>query len=254
MYRNRTVYSKRSALKVYANMPDIAPAERVIFAQEQQRIETGPVLDIGVGAGRTTAFLMHRTKQYFGVDYSPAMIAYCRAHFRGNAMSEFILADAASMPMLADASFPFILFSFNGIDSVTHEHRLRILREVRRLLARGGRFAFSAHNRAYAHIQRSPRFHRPLRLRGIARTGVEIANHLRVRRQAYECDEYALINDPPHLFSILTYYIHRQVQIAQLEREGFRVLNVIDADGHMIADGDDETVSPNFYYLVEAGN
>ena len=252
MYRNQLVYSKRSALKVYANMPDIVPAEQIIFAQEQQRIETGPVLDIGVGAGRTTAFLAHRTNQYFGVDYSPAMIAYCRAHFSGNPASEFILADAASMPTLADASFPFILFSFNGIDSVTHEHRLRVLREIRRLLAKNGRFAFSAHNRAYAHIQRSPRFHRPLRLRGIARTGVEIANHLRVRRQAHACREYELINDPPHLFSIVTYYIGRQAQIAQLEREGFRVLNVFDADGHIISDGDDETVSPNFYYLAEA--
>jgi SAM-dependent methyltransferase len=252
MYRNQSVYSTRSALKVYANMPEITPAERLIFAQAQARIEIGPVLDIGVGAGRTTASLATLCDKYYGVDYSPAMIAHCRARFAGNPALEFILADAASMPMLASASFPFILFSFNGIDSVAHAHRLRILREIRRLLAPGGCFAFSAHNRAYRDIQRTPRFRRPWRLRGIARTGVEIANHIRVRRQAYACTEYELINDPPHLFSILTYYIGRKAQIAQLEAEGFHVLSVIDADGRVISDGDDETLSPNFHYLTEA--
>jgi SAM-dependent methyltransferase len=178
------------------------------------------------------------------------MIAYCRTHF-SRAGSEFILADAASMPMLADATFPFILFSFNGIDSVEHEHRLRIFAEIRRLLAPDGRFAFSAHNRFYAHTQRKPRFHRPLRLRGIARTGVEMFNHLRMRRRAFACDEYELINDPPHLFSLVTYYIGRRAQIAQLEREGFRVLTVIDGQGRIVSDGDDETASPNYYYLTE---
>jgi len=230
-------------------MPDITPAEQFIFAEERARIETGPVLDIGVGAGRTTACLAPIAGQYYGVDYSPAMIGYCRRRFPG---LEFILADAADMAMLASGSFPFILFSFNGIDSVDHAHRLRILGEVRRLLAPGGRFAFSAHNRAYCAIQREPRFHHPLRLRGMARTGVEIANHLRVRRRSFACDEYELINDPPHLFSIITYYIGRRAQIAQLEAHGFRVLTVIDADGHVVSDGGDETVSPNFYYLAEA--
>ena len=230
-------------------MPDITPAEQFIFAEERARIESGPVLDIGVGAGRTTACLAPVSGQYLGVDYSPAMIGYCRRRFPE---LEFILADAADMPMLASGSFFFILFSFNGIDSVDHAHRLRILGEVRRLLAPGGRFAFSAHNRAYRDIQLKPRFRRPLRLRGVARTGVEIANHLRVRRRSYACDEYALINDPPHLFSIITYYIGRRAQIAQLEAQGFRVLTVIDAEGRAVSDGDDETVSPNFYYLVEA--
>jgi len=230
-------------------MPDITPAEQFIFAQEHARIETGPVLDIGVGAGRTTAYLATVAGQYCGVDYSPKMIGYCRDRFPG---LEFILADAADMPMLASGSFAFILFSFNGIDSVDHAHRLRILGEVRRLLAPGGRFAFSAHNRAYRDIQRRPRFRRPLRLRGVARTGVEIANHLRVRRRAYQCDEYALINDPPHLFSIITYYIGRGAQIAQLQAQGFRVVTVIDADGRAVSDGGDETASPNYYYLVEA--
>jgi len=230
-------------------MPDLTPAEQFIFAEEHARIESGPVLDIGVGAGRTTAYLATVAGQYYGVDYSQKMIGYCRERFPG---LEFILADAADLGMLASGTFPFILFSFNGIDSVDHAHRLRILGEVRRLLAAGGRFAFSAHNRAYRDIQLKPRFRRPLRLRGMARTGVEIANHLRVRRQAYACDEYALINDPPHLFSIITYYIGRRAQIAQLEANGFRVVMVIDADGRAVSDGDDETVSPNFYYLAEA--
>ena len=251
MYRNRSIYSTRAAVKVYAAMPEITPAERMIFDRERRRIETGPVLDIGIGAGRTTAVLAPLSSRYVGTDYSPAMVMHCRRHFRDEPRISFILSDAASMPMLESGVFQFVLFSFNGLDSVGHDHRLRVLREVRRLLADDGRFAFSAHNRSYAGTERVPRLRRPLRLRGLARTGLEMANHLRARRRAFACDEYELINDPPHLFSLVTYYIDRRAQIAQLEREGFRVLAVVDTSGAIVTDGDDETLSPNFYYLAE---
>jgi len=232
-------------------MPDIMPAERSVFDRERALIETGPVVDIGIGAGRTTGFLAPLCRHYVGIDYSPAMIAHCRRLFMESDALRLILADAASMPMLDSASFKFILFSFNGIDSVDHPHRLRILREVHRLLAPGGRFAFSAHNRFFSGIQRAPQFRRPLRLRGIARTGVEFLNHWRARRENFACGEYEMINDPPHLFSVITYYIDRRAQIAQLGREGFRVLAVFGADGRELNDDADETLSPNFTYLTE---
>jgi SAM-dependent methyltransferase len=251
MYRNHSVYSTRSAVEVYARMPDIPPAERLIFARELPRIESGPVLDIGVGAGRTTAVLAPLCRNYVGIDYSQAMISHCRKRFAQGSALRLIHADAASLPMFESETFRFILFSFNGIDSVDHDHRLRILREIRRLLAKDGRFAFSAHNRNYAGIERRPRFHRPLRLRGVARTGVEIVNHLRMRRAVQACDAYELINDPPHLFSVITYYIDRRSQVAQLEQCGLRTLDVIDPDGQPVRERDDETLSPNFYYVTE---
>ncbi len=228
----------------------MAPAEARIFSEEHARIAAGPVLDLGIGAGRTTGFLAPLTPRYVGVDYSPAMVMHCRRRFEAPGR-EFILADAADLPMLESGSFPFILFSFNGIDSVAHDHRLRILAEIRRVLAKDGRFVFSAHNRAFAGIQRTPRFRRPLRARGMARTMVEIANHLRVRGQARVCADYELINDPPHLFSVLTYYIGLRTQIAQLEQAGLRVLSVIDADGRPAGVDDDQTISPDFHYVTE---
>ena len=45
-----------------------------------------------------------------------------------------------------DAYFDFVLFSFNGIDSVEHRERLVILREIRRVLKEGGYFGFSTLN------------------------------------------------------------------------------------------------------------
>ena len=50
------------------------------------------------------------------------------------------------MKLFEDSSFDFILFSFNGIDYMNHDERIRTLREIRRILKTGGYFCFSTHN------------------------------------------------------------------------------------------------------------
>ena len=41
----------------------------------------GEVLDLGVGGGRTTAFLSSRAGAYVGLDYAPTMVKICRLKF-----------------------------------------------------------------------------------------------------------------------------------------------------------------------------
>jgi SAM-dependent methyltransferase len=102
------------------------------------------VLDLGVGGGRTTPYLLAKAGRYVGVDYSREMIGLCRQKFPG---VEFCEADASNMPLLRDESFDVIFFSFNGIDWLwPSEKRWSCIRECGRLLRPGGVFVFSSHN------------------------------------------------------------------------------------------------------------
>ena len=97
------------------------------------------MLDIGVGAGRTTKHFAGLVKEYVGVDYSITMIKACREKFPQYRLE---VADARNLSLFDDAYFDFVLFSFNGIDAVEHQDRLAILREIRRVLRKGGYFCF----------------------------------------------------------------------------------------------------------------
>jgi len=58
----------------------------------------------------------------------------------------FFVCDARDLGMFKDNSFDFILFSFNGIDYVSHRDRKQIYKEVLRVTKSGGHFCFSSHN------------------------------------------------------------------------------------------------------------
>lgn len=109
----------------------------------------GAVLDIGCGAGRTT-FGMYEAgyRRLIGFDLSTTMIAAARriAAERDLAV-RFDIADATSMPY-DDASFDGALFSFQGLMCIPGgKRRLRVLREVRRVLRPGSHFVFTTHDR-----------------------------------------------------------------------------------------------------------
>lgn len=129
-------------VREYARLEYLTPCERLLI---ETYVAAGTaVLDLGVGGGRTTPYLLARAGRYLGVDYSPEMIGHCRQKFPG---VEFCEADASNMAWLDDGSFDVILFSFNGIDWLwPSEKRWRCIRECRRLLRPGGVFIFSAHN------------------------------------------------------------------------------------------------------------
>lgn len=75
------------------------------------------MLDIGVGAGRTTHHFAPLTKEYIGVDYSKNMIKARRRKFRNYPKKlTFKVADARDLKLFGDKYFDFALFSFNGID------------------------------------------------------------------------------------------------------------------------------------------
>lgn len=107
------------------------------------------MLDIGVGAGRTTSHFASVAAEYLGIDASRRMIDACRRRYGNETRGRvsFAVCDVRDMRMLPDDWFDFVLFSWNGLDFVGgHQDRHRALREIARVCHQGGQFAFSSLN------------------------------------------------------------------------------------------------------------
>ncbi|CCQ17920.1 S-adenosyl-L-methionine-dependent methyltransferase [Rhodococcus sp. AW25M09] len=103
-----------------------------------------PVLDVGVGSGRTTAMLRLMSESYVAIDYAPTMVDAFRRNFPD---MQAHVADARNLKDFADGEFGLIVFSNNGIDTVTHEERRLVLAEFHRVLGASGVLVFSTLNR-----------------------------------------------------------------------------------------------------------
>ena len=102
-----------------------------------------PILDLGVGAGRTVGLLRAISNDYIGLDYLPAMVSTARARFPE---VDIRVGDARRLSDFTDGQFALVVFSNHGIDSMDHEGRQLALAEARRVLAPGGVFWFSTLN------------------------------------------------------------------------------------------------------------
>jgi ubiquinone/menaquinone biosynthesis C-methylase UbiE len=194
-----------------------------------------PVLDIGIGAGRTTAYLKPVAGSYVGIDISAAMLQQAKQRFPD---ADLRLGDVRKLDF-PDQSFSFVMFSFNGIDYIKPEERITALREIRRVLRPGGCFVFSSHNR---HVQgdRPPPFDPPVAwptsnplkriVRAIQTAGARrrgLANFRRLESQQWVRPEIAWINDSAYEAAFLSCHITPAEQIRQLQAAGFGNVDLI---------------------------
>lgn len=101
------------------------------------------ILDLGCGAGRTTAALEAMGYDVVAIDLSADLVDEARRRVQHTRVEQM---DARYLDFL-DAEFDAVLFSFNGLDCVHPEvERQRVLAEVRRVLRPGGVFYYSGHN------------------------------------------------------------------------------------------------------------
>jgi SAM-dependent methyltransferase len=101
------------------------------------------VLDLGVGGGRTTAFLAPPAGRYLGIDSSAGMV---RLASERRPSEDIQLGDARHLEGIEDDSFDIVVFSNNGIDAVGHDGRPAVLAEVARVLRPGGLLLLSTFN------------------------------------------------------------------------------------------------------------
>ena len=248
---NRNVYRRKRFVEWYASRSDLQVAEAVILSEHRTSIVGARILDIGVGGGRTIPHLAPLASRYVGVDYSPELVA---AALRRYPDVDLRVADARDLSEFTDDSFDAVFFTFNGIDYVTHEGRLSVLGEVRRLLAPGGIFVFSTHNRSYRRFARLPwqppfRPGREMVRRSLAAWTAR-GRRRRLAEQEVHCDEYAIINDDAHDFTLLTYYITASHQVGQLSEAGFEHVVVHDGAGRPIDPDHPDESRPWMYYVA----
>ncbi len=251
---NKRNYENKSIVSSYIKMTLQNP-EVMILVKHRESIVDKHVLDIGCGSGRTTAILKNLSSGYIGLDYSFEMVESCRRRFEN---VHFIHGDVRKMDEFGESEFDFVMFSFNGLDSINHDDRLKGLREVRRVLKRDGLFVFSSHNRNHRCAISRPKM-------GFSKTPCKQAwnfidffksmrNRLRNKNHQVFNEQYAIINDVAHNYVMLTYYIDKMNQIKQLEDMGFETIEMYDTLGNILNQDSDDSDSAWIYYVAKKIN
>jgi len=221
---NKDAYNAAYVVEEYAAYSHLQAPERTILQLLRDKLPTMSMLDIGVGGGRTTVHFSSLVRRYVGADYAEDMVDACRKRFAQAPDSvSFQVADARHMPQFADEEFDFVLFSFNGIDGLSHDDRQLVYKEIRRILKPGGYFCFSAHN-----LNQSPSlFHfSRWRLSWNFKKTWQYLRKLYLLSRVYNKQTdirqlpdkpYAIIIDGAHDYQLKHYYIRPLEQIRQLE-------------------------------------
>jgi SAM-dependent methyltransferase len=245
---NRSAWRAPGTVQWFAELEGWTdPGERAAIEYVAREARDQPILDLGVGGGRTVPLMLQLSRDYTGLDYTPELVLACRNKYPDVCIES---GDARDLSEFVDHSFALVMFSFNGIDAMNPEDRLKTLREVHRVLRPRGLFLFSTHNRNGPghgeHLQlgiyatRNPFKLAPRILRALVMSPLTISNHLRYSRLNQPGERYSIMNAAAHHHSILIHYITVEEQCRQLVAAGFRGDPVIfgNLDGAPVAPDD----------------
>ena len=230
----------------------LTPAEAILLLEFSSDFRGKSILDLGVGTGRTTRYLLPFSTRYVGLDFSSQMLASCKRKFP---QAELILTDIRDLSILGSEKFDFVFAPYNFLDGLVHSDRMRVLESIRDRLNDDGIFAFSSHNLAC-----QTRLHRPVLGRSrnpvtqiamIATFFVGMKNYSRLKPLEERHQGYAMLCDVSHNWRGLVYFVDRIEQEAQLEAAGFRLLKVYDSLGDELVSGDSGKSSIDLYYVCK---
>jgi SAM-dependent methyltransferase len=254
---DRSLYEDPETVARYGPDGGLQAPEAVILERIGQEVGGSAVLDIGIGGGRTVIPLRAIAGRYVGLDYSEAMVAVAS---RQHPDADIRHGDVRDLSAFEDASFRLVVFSFNGIDSISHEDRLVALGEIHRVLEVGGLFVFSSHNDAYRPSLRKLWLdeldigHDPIRspvrlLLSIPRVVRRVRNHLRHRGQTTRNPSYSIKCDGGFDHTALCYCVTRAGQVEELSTAGFSTEGVYALDGGEASPASDDQW---LYFLARA--
>jgi SAM-dependent methyltransferase len=251
----RSLFERPDVVGEYATFDELLPAERSIIDEVAPTPADRTILDLGVGAGRTSRHLVGRGRLYVGVDVSEAMIRGCRSALP-DAPARFLVGDARRLPF-PDATFDLVLFSFNGLDTVGGAaDRTAALREMARTCVPGGSVCFSSQTLSFvrarlSYLEAVRAFGRFGARRLVRRPGRALAAITTVRRRRsmnppprtlrggatvvelrarYERSSHGF-DDPDRLIAIPRYSIDPERQVEELSRIGFDRIRVFGSTG-----------------------
>lgn len=256
-------FARADVVSEYASFEFLLSPEKTILDELRPMLGRARMLDIGVGAGRTTIHFAPLVREYVGIDVSPTMIDACRKRFSGTSRNtSFEIADVRDLRGFDSASFDFVLFSFNGIDTVGGKaDRLRALDEIHRVCRTGAPFCFSSSNMRFAvarssitaslrmclHSQHKIGLLQPAQLRKVvaeSRRWKRLNPALRAlaargegiiveERRRFEYFE-KFYSRPRERISVEKYYIEPREQLGQLAAAGFCDARIYLPDGHEV--------------------
>jgi SAM-dependent methyltransferase len=235
-------------LAVYDNRV-LTPVEVQIFIRYHEKL-AGRVLDVGCGAGRVLAYLLMIGAEAHGIDLAANMVEHCQrtlpeAHVR--------LGDVSQVTDCVDGRFDAVIAPDNLIDVFGDAERRHVITEIRALLAPDALFIFSSHDLGWADANPGPRAFEvtslgakirklgskpPADFPRAIRNRREIArNRKRLAPMEQRNSDHAIINDFPHNYSLLHYYIRRDDQERQLRELGYELIECLGADGRTVGPG-----------------
>lgn len=219
--KNQIVYSAPGIVHHYEQLRILQPAEKVLLKFIQHQRSPLKMLDIGIGGGRTTEHFYQAVEDYVGIDYSAKMITACQKRFPNYPPTRFRVCDARDMSQFADNIFDVVLFSFNGIDYVSLDDRLKIFAEICRVGKSGAYFCFSSHN--LQGLERSFDIRSQFSINPVI-TYVNLVMwallrifNLRMTLSQINVLNQLVVRDESHNFRLKTYYIRPEAQLTQLE-------------------------------------
>lgn len=246
---NKKAYARADVVKHYENLDMLHKPERMLLERLTPQIRDKKILDIAIGGGRTTKYLLQISKDYTGIDYTPEFVEVAKRKYKD---ATILCCDARDLKEFADETFDFVLFAFNSIDYIPHRDRIKALRESYRVLKKGGHFMFSTHNRDHESFNKLPwqeKFQFRLSyLKYCLYCLYHLPKHLEMKKHEIHTDEFAVINDNAHGFSLLAYYISIPEQLKQLAAVGFSDIEVYDMEGDRVTS---DTRFPWTYYLAK---
>jgi SAM-dependent methyltransferase len=258
---NRSSWSQPGAQAELRPEGFIDAGERAAFLSVAPRVRGQPAIDIGVGTGRTVSLMRLLTDDYVAVDYSPEMVSACR---RNHPTVDVRTSDVRDLAGFDDGRYGLVLFSFNGIDNVSHEERPLALRQLFRVARPGGWMMLSTHNvdgpshgevpwRGYPSS--GPLWYRAIRW--LARLPLNLPRHARrwrnwrrnrsLNRAGNGWSEHT---SAPHEFGLVQHYVSLDALLAEVAQAGFTSIEVYDSGtGSRLKPGDD-TGHVNTYHLI----
>ena len=236
---NKTNYNSKISLEAYSSYAGLKKPEYTILNLIKTILPIKMMLDVGVGAGRTTESFSSISDKYIGIDYSENMINFCKTKFDGTANISFELKDARNLSTYKNDTFDFVLFSHGGLDAVEHSDRIKILHEIWRVCKKGGYFCFSTSNLeavsnyCVVRLSRSPK----VLVRGIFNLllvrllNPEIWAYRRGKRPRLKHAMYIIGGDN---WGLKTYCISPSEQIKQLQEANFEGARIFGSSGNEI--------------------
>jgi SAM-dependent methyltransferase len=272
MLRTRAVERRAEANKRVFDAPGVAErysgfwgdrGEITALLRVSDASRGQPVLDIGVGAGRTTWFLRLLSAQYTGVDFAESMVAKCRENFPGY---DIRVGDARTMPEFDDGTFALTFFSNNGLDAVDHGDRARALGEMARVTRPGGHVVYSTHNRYGGSFDEKPwQLHRPYEpwspsVRSalsmllhapsrLAALRTRYGHYRRTRSQLVAHDEWAMGPLRAHDFQLVTHFVSVAGIVDELRAAGLDLVGIYSMEGTQI-DATDRSTHTHYFHVI----